>query len=78
MTPLGLGRIAAIVSDSTAVTKNARADVTSEIETILNVSDPCHHIHNTVKNITDLPEFKWVRGPPSCGGFPCIVNGDKC
>ncbi|KAG1766267.1 ribonuclease H-like domain-containing protein [Suillus occidentalis] len=49
---------AAICSDSTAVTKNARREVVDTIPTILDLCDACHHLHNTIKNITLLPEFE--------------------
>ncbi|KAG2365392.1 hypothetical protein BDR07DRAFT_1374352 [Suillus spraguei] len=55
---VGEDKWAAICSDSTAVTKNAQCDVVNTIPTILDLCDTCHHLHNTIKNVTQLPEFE--------------------
>jgi len=60
MNNVGIDKWAAICSDSTAVTKNARRDIVDAIPTILDLCDACHHLHNMIKNITLLPEFGWV------------------
>ncbi|KAN0078063.1 hypothetical protein V8E55_010120 [Tylopilus felleus] len=57
---VGAHKWAGICSDSIAVTKNARRDIVDSIPTILNLNDVCHHIHNTIKNITELSEFERV------------------
>ncbi|KAJ8584996.1 hypothetical protein M405DRAFT_746027, partial [Rhizopogon salebrosus TDB-379] len=55
---VGTDKWAAICSDSTIVTKNARRDIVVEIPTMLDLCDVCHHLHNTIKNVTILPEFE--------------------
>ncbi|KAF8124091.1 ribonuclease H-like domain-containing protein, partial [Boletus edulis] len=57
---VGVDTWAAICSDSTIVTKNSRHDIVSEIPTILDLNDACHHLHNTIKDVTKLPEFQWM------------------
>ena len=60
MNSIGIGRIGGICSDSTSVTLNARRDINEKISTIFDLRDPCHHLHNTIKDITQLPEFSSV------------------
>ncbi|TFY64064.1 hypothetical protein EVG20_g6072 [Dentipellis fragilis] len=55
---VGRDRIAATCSDSTSITKGARRELCKEVTTILDLCDACHHIHNTIGNISKLPEFK--------------------
>lgn len=57
---LGPHRFAAVGSDSTALTKAGRRELTAKYPTILNFGDPCHHLNLTIKEITELPEFKDV------------------
>ncbi|KAA1478980.1 hypothetical protein DENSPDRAFT_788642, partial [Dentipellis sp. KUC8613] len=57
---VGRDRIAATCSDSTSVTKGARRELCKEVTTILDLCDACHHIHNTIGNITKLPDFKFM------------------
>jgi hypothetical protein len=58
---VGNERWAATASDSTNVTKAARRDITAKIPTILDLRDSVHHIQLTIKDITNLEEFKPVR-----------------
>jgi hypothetical protein len=57
---VGPYRFAAVGSDSTGNTKNARRNVVKDIPTIINFGDPIHHLNLTIKDITDLPDFKQV------------------
>jgi len=59
---IGPNRFTAICSDNTGNTKNARRDVVKKYPTILNLADVCHHLANTAKDISNLPEFTKV-GP---------------
>ncbi|KAJ7831615.1 hypothetical protein B0H14DRAFT_2365081, partial [Mycena olivaceomarginata] len=54
---IGTDRFAAIGSDSTGNTKSGREKVVIVIPTILIVPDPCHHLSNTIGDITRLPYF---------------------
>ncbi|TFK52817.1 hypothetical protein OE88DRAFT_1606346, partial [Heliocybe sulcata] len=55
---VGADRFVAVCSDNTGNTKAARRLLTNEVDTIQDLQDCCHHIHNTIKNISDLSEFK--------------------
>lgn len=57
---IGEEKIAASISDHAASCAAARRETTSAVETILNLRDACHNLHNIIKAITKLPEFKWV------------------
>ncbi|KAG8919409.1 hypothetical protein FRC02_001685, partial [Tulasnella sp. 418] len=57
ITEIGAHRFVAITSDNTGNTRLARKLVTATHPTILNLPDPCHHLHNTIKNIVSLPAF---------------------
>jgi hypothetical protein len=57
---VGDERWAPTASDSTNVTKAARRDITAKIPTILDLRDSVHHIQLTIKDITNLEEFKPV------------------
>ena len=57
---IGIGCIGDICSDSTSVTLNARHNINEDIPTIFDLHDPCHHLQNTIKDITKLPEFSAV------------------
>ncbi|KAF8176825.1 ribonuclease H-like domain-containing protein [Mycena galopus ATCC 62051] len=54
---IGEDRFTAIGSDSTGNTSWARDGVVDDIPTMLIVPDPCHHLSNTVGDITRLPYF---------------------
>ncbi|KAJ6576299.1 hypothetical protein B0H10DRAFT_2199108 [Mycena sp. CBHHK59/15] len=54
---IGPERFCAIGSDSTGNTKWAREGAADEIKTLLIVPDPCHHLSNTIKDITRLSYF---------------------
>jgi hypothetical protein len=58
---IGPERFCAIGSDSTGNTKWAREGAADEIVTLLVVPDPCHHLSNTIKDITKLSYFIDVR-----------------
>lgn len=58
---IGPERFAAIGSDSTGNTKWAREGVVEEIPTLLIVPDPCRHLSNAVKEVTELTYFIIVR-----------------
>ena len=60
---IGAEKWAAICSDSTAVTKNSRREIVTSIPTMLDFNDVCHHLHNTIKDITTLECFRWVCEP---------------
>ena len=60
MKRVGEGLWAGAVSDSTAVTLKARAELAGAIETLFDLRDSAHHIHSIIKDITKLPEFKDV------------------
>ncbi|KAJ6627648.1 hypothetical protein B0H10DRAFT_1779160, partial [Mycena sp. CBHHK59/15] len=54
---IGPKRFCAIGSDSTGNTKWAGEGAADEIKTLLIVPDPCHHLSNTIKDITRLSYF---------------------
>jgi hypothetical protein len=58
---IGRPRFAAIGSDSTGNTKWAREGVVDDIPTMLICPDCCHHLSNTIGDITKLPYFTDVR-----------------
>ncbi|KAF9549384.1 hypothetical protein CPC08DRAFT_648213 [Agrocybe pediades] len=55
---IGHDRWSALCSDNTAVTRAARRDMVENIPTLLDIWDCVHHLHNTIKDITNLPSFK--------------------
>lgn len=63
---IGIERFSGIGSDSTGNTKWAREGTEAEVPTLLIVPDPCHHLSNTVKDITKLTYFIDVRS--------CVCN----
>ncbi|KIJ46065.1 hypothetical protein M422DRAFT_46358 [Sphaerobolus stellatus SS14] len=58
ITKVGVKYIAAIGSDNTGNTKKARRLVAAEFPTIINFSDPIHHMNLMIGDITSLPEFQ--------------------
>jgi len=60
---IGTEKWAAICSDSTAVMKNSQREIVTSIPTMLDFNDVCHHLHNTIKDITTLESFRWVCEP---------------
>ncbi|KAJ6545969.1 hypothetical protein B0H10DRAFT_1852757, partial [Mycena sp. CBHHK59/15] len=54
---IGEDRFAAIGSDTMGNTKWAREGVVDDIPTMLIVPGPCHHLSNTIGDITRLPYF---------------------
>ncbi|KIN98369.1 hypothetical protein M404DRAFT_10556 [Pisolithus tinctorius Marx 270] len=57
---IGAEKWAAVCSDSTAVTKNSCKEIVMCIPMMLDFNDVCHHLHNTIKNITTLECFRWM------------------
>ena len=57
---IGPKRFTAICSDNTGNTKKARKNVTEKFPAIMNLADICHHLANTAKDISRLPEFEKV------------------
>jgi hypothetical protein len=55
---IGATRIAAIVSDSASAVKRARQIALQAIPFAVDLHDCCHVMHNTIKDITRLDEFK--------------------
>ena len=70
---IGEHNVAAVVSDSTIVTLQARANIRKEIPTILDLRDSAHHLHLIIKDITKLEEFKKVP-PRTCSSSMFLVN----
>jgi hypothetical protein len=60
MQRIGLGRFAAITSDSTGNTKLARELTIKQAPFILNLPDPVHHTANTIRNIVQMDHFEEV------------------
>lgn len=58
---IGPERFAAVCSDNTGNTKKARKNITERFPAIMNLADVCHHLANTAKDISKLPEFQKVR-----------------
>lgn len=58
---IGPQRFTAMCSDNTGNTKKARRDIAKKFPMILNLADVCHHLSNTAKDISKLPEFQKVR-----------------
>ncbi|KAJ3713739.1 ribonuclease H-like domain-containing protein, partial [Lentinula guzmanii] len=54
---VGREHFAALCSDNTGNTRKGRALSEDETPTLLDFPDPPHHAHNTIKDITNLPEF---------------------
>ncbi|KAJ3792212.1 ribonuclease H-like domain-containing protein, partial [Lentinula aff. detonsa] len=55
---VGREHFAGTCADSTGNTRKGRTLVKDAVPTVMALPDPCHHIHNTVKDITNLPEFQ--------------------
>ncbi|KAF8887470.1 ribonuclease H-like domain-containing protein, partial [Gymnopilus junonius] len=55
---IGKANISLICSDSTGNTRLGRRKVNEDYPTILDTGDCVHHIHNTMKDISKLPEFQ--------------------
>ncbi|CDO73916.1 hypothetical protein BN946_scf185016.g73 [Trametes cinnabarina] len=62
MEAVGIERFSGICSDSAGNTRKARAILAKQIAGLLALPDCCHHLHNTAKDITKLPEFKELIG----------------
>ncbi|OSC99612.1 hypothetical protein PYCCODRAFT_1372721, partial [Trametes coccinea BRFM310] len=58
MEVIGIERFSGICSDSAGNTRKARELLAKEISGLLNLPDCCHHLQNTAKDITKLPDFK--------------------
>jgi len=58
---IGPERFAAICSDNTGNTRKARRNIAGRFPNIMNLADVCHHLANTAKDISRLPEFQGVR-----------------
>lgn len=57
MKEIGPERFAAVTSDNTGNTRVARRTICDEYPHILNLPDPCHHLHNALADIvTKIPE----------------------
>ncbi|KAF7320739.1 DUF659 family protein [Mycena chlorophos] len=54
---IGPDHVAALVSDSTSVTKLARRMLVTKYPHILDLRDAVHHLHNTIGDITKLQYF---------------------
>lgn len=61
MKRVGIERFCAVCSDNAGNTKKARALLKELTPTVLDIADCCHHLQNTAKDLTRLPEFKEVR-----------------
>lgn len=57
---IGRARFAAVVSDNAGNTRVAREILCQDIDTLLNLPDPAHHLNNTVKEIGKLEYFSEV------------------
>ncbi|KAG8694473.1 hypothetical protein FRC08_008466 [Ceratobasidium sp. 394] len=62
---IGPLRFSGITCDSTGNTKLARELVHQAYPTIIVLADPCHQLHNTVKDIVKLPYFDECRSNTS-------------
>ncbi len=60
MTRVGVERFTGLCSDNTGNTRKARELLAKEFPFLMNLLDCCHHLHNTAKDITNLPDFKGV------------------
>ena len=60
MSKIGITRFSGMCSDNTGNTRKARQLMAKSHPWLLNMLDPVHHLHNTCKDITNLPEFKEV------------------
>jgi hypothetical protein len=60
MVRIGLAKAAAAVADNTGNTKKTRRGLREEVQTIIDLQDPCHLLHNTIKDIAALDYFKEV------------------
>jgi hypothetical protein len=58
---IGEDHWAAACSDSTNVTKAARRETVEEVTMMLDLRDCNHHLQLTIKDITNLVTFKFVR-----------------
>ncbi|KAJ6595944.1 hypothetical protein B0H10DRAFT_2089718 [Mycena sp. CBHHK59/15] len=61
MDMIGRDRLASIGSDSTGSTKLGRELAQAEVATVLIVTDPCHHLSNTIKDIWEIIHFEDMR-----------------
>lgn len=60
MKDIGLEKAAGVVSDNTGNTKKARRLLRDAVGSIVDLQDVCHLLHNTIKQICQLPYFKDV------------------
>jgi hypothetical protein len=60
ITRIGVEHFAGLGSDNTGNTKKAQRITKTTFPTIINFSDPMHHLNLTIGDITSLPEFKDV------------------
>lgn len=66
---IGPHRFVAMCSDNTGNTRKARQNLANAFPTIMNLADVCHHLSNTAKDISKLPEFHKVQ---QRGQYPAI------
>lgn len=57
---IGPERVGLVAADNTGVTKGTRRELSATYPCILDSPDPCHHLHNTVKNLVAIVEFRVV------------------
>ena len=60
MKEIGISNFAGMCSNSTGNTKRGRKEAHEEVPTIIDLGDCCHRLHNTIKDVNKLPEFKSV------------------
>lgn len=58
---IGPERFIAVCSDNTGNTRKGRRLICSKYPNILDLADPCHKMHNWVKDIVALPHFRKVK-----------------
>ena len=69
---IGKEKFAAMCSDSTGNTKKGHKIIHEEVQTIIDLGDCCHHIHNTIKDINRLLELREVS--PVCSAHICHLK----
>ncbi|TRM58371.1 ribonuclease H-like domain-containing protein [Schizophyllum amplum] len=52
--------VSAFVSDRASNAIGGREIILAEVPVALDLGDSCHHLQNTTKDITKLPEFQWM------------------
>jgi hypothetical protein len=67
---IGESRFSGMCLDSTGNTRQGRQEVHKLMPSkIMDLGDCCHHIHNTIKDINKLEEFKTVSNPHTRNQF---------